>query len=83
MFKAPKSAPQPKPAKPNKAADPRFRHRRASKGGRTRARTYSPLWQQLMMYYVSERRLRRTATANFRAWLLERGLDRVAAEAKQ
>jgi hypothetical protein len=60
-----------------KITNPKFRRRRASKGGVARARRYSRLWQELMMFYLSERRAKRTQEPTFKQWLLTKGLGRV------
>lgn len=63
-------------------SDPNFRVSRARKGGHARAKGYSPLWQHLMTYFLTERRTNRTLIPKFTDWLVEHGLDRVAGEAK-
>ncbi len=66
-----------------KITNPKFRQHRASKGGVARARRYSRLWQELMMFYLTERRARRAQEPTFKQWLRMRGLGRVAETATQ
>lgn len=66
----------------SKPESPRFRLKRARMGGAARAKSHSRLWQQLMMFYLTEKRAGRTAVPTYQEWLAAHGLERVGRDAK-